>query len=97
VTVICVVPLLTPFSVTDVGFALHVVPAGAPLQLTAMVLLNAAMGAKVVVTEPALPRVTVKVFDEFEMLKSGPDPVSEIVCGLFVALSVKVRLAFAFP
>jgi len=97
VTVIWVVPLLTPFSVTVVGFALHVVPAGAPLQLTAMVLLNAAIGVNVVVTEPALPRATVKVFDEFETLKSGPDPVSEMVCGLFVALSVNVRLALAFP
>ena len=95
--VTCDVPLLTPLSVTDVGFGLHVVPAGAPLQLTAMVWLNPAIGVSVVVTEPLLPRATVMVFDEFEMLKSGPDPVSEIVCGLFVALSVNVRLAFAVP
>jgi hypothetical protein len=46
---------------------------------------------------PDCPLLTVMDVGAAEMLKSGPDPDSATVCGLPVALSVKVSEAVAFP
>ena len=49
------------------------------------------------VTVLLLPRTTVMAVGEFEIVKSGPDPFIEIVCGLLVAVSVNVRVAVRVP
>ena len=90
-------PELTPSSVTELGFGMQVVPVGAPLQVKPMGWLKPAMGVSVVVIELLLPRAMVIEVWEFEMVKSGPDPESAIVCGLFEALSVKLKVPFAWP
>ena len=64
-------PELTPSSVTELGFGLQVVPAGAPLQVKPMDWLKPAMGVSVVVIELLLPRAIVIELWEFEMVTSG--------------------------
>jgi hypothetical protein len=75
------------------GTMLQVVPVGAPLHVRLTGWLKSPRGVKVRVELPEVPLGMVRVVGEAEMVKSGPDPAKEIVCGLVGPLSVMVRVA----
>ena len=81
--VVCNVSVLVcgapPNNWTFGGLSVQVEFAGALVQFTAIVAANLACGVSVIVEVPADPCVTVSVFGEAEMLKSGPEPVKVTV------------------
>lgn len=78
---------------TGLGTIVQVAPVGKPLQFTLIGWLNSPSGVRVNVELPELPLVTVIVVGDAEMVKSGPEPAKDTVCGLVGPLSVKVSVA----
>jgi hypothetical protein len=78
---------------TGLGSIVQVEPVGKPLQFTLIGWLNPPRVVRVNVELPELLLVTVIVDGEAEMVKSGPEPAKETVCGQVGPWSVKVSVA----
>jgi hypothetical protein len=101
--VVIVAVEVTPLAVgvTEFGFSVQEVPAGAPVQVSATAVVKLFNPVTVTVEVPVLPAAKLKLAGATATEKSGvvvvPVPLSVAVCGLLASLSATLNVAVTAP